>query len=105
MDVNTLSWALARLGREVVAFPNPTTGRLVWSWQYSDLVFLQVDIFNVSGERVALLNRDTGGGPGSAVFNLALAPGIYFCRVTCREANGHEDVSFQKIAVLKSGSK
>jgi 5-hydroxyisourate hydrolase-like protein (transthyretin family) len=67
---------------------------------------IEVGVFTVSGERVALIHETKNGGDGQNATTIweasHVAPGIYLCKVVITDANGERVTrSIKKIALIK----
>lgn len=94
------------LENEIILYPNPARDRVLIScWSAGETV-LTMDIFNVSGERVARVVRQQDGGIGqpltTAWDSRSLAPGIYFARIVIQDMRGRVVLNqVKKIALIK----
>jgi hypothetical protein len=92
VDVDELQVADCRLQ----AFPNPCEGALRLRYQISDVRFLILDLFSISGLRIKrLLNEVKEEGLHELEVDMSGLPaGVYFC--TLRSENGVETVKVVK---------
>lgn len=83
---------------EVHAFPNPARDRVTFIFRLDAAGVVSVDLFNLSGERVAGLRDEFNAGAVSLVWDCSqAAPGIYIARVKA----GATEKAKLKIAVAK----
>ncbi len=90
----------------VQAYPNPSRGKVTFACAAADGTRIQIDVYHLTGERVAHLDKlpaDTGSGTKLVVWEaLGVAPGIYFCRVRVQDALGRETLQAKlKVALIK----
>jgi len=93
--------------QRVVAYPNPSRDRVIFAYRALGAIRVSLDIFKITGERVASVQENKTGYPNEVletVWNAVNAPpGIYFCRLTVTDVNGAGiwvDVT-KKIAIAK----
>ena len=79
-------------------YPNPFQGRTLIRYELPQASFVQIDIFNVLGQRVAqLVDHRQPAGRNEIVFEARDLPsGVYFVRL---EADGRSQ--FQQITVVQ----
>ena len=79
-------------------YPNPFQGRTLIRYELPQASFVQIDIFNVLGQRVAqLVDHRQPAGRNEIVFEARDLPsGVYFIRL---EADGRSQ--FQQITVVQ----
>jgi surface protein len=86
--------------KDVVAFPNPSHGIVHFAWAESSADRIKINVFNLSGERIATLIATT---PGQSLdWNAAgVAPGIYIYRVTLTVNGAEHQLPMQKLAIIR----
>jgi parallel beta-helix repeat protein len=84
----------------ILAYPNPSKGLVHFAWVESGSEKVKINVFNLSGERIATLIAAT---PGQSVdWNAAgVAPGIYIYRVTLTVNGTERQLPAQKLAIIK----
>lgn len=100
----TPGWEL-EAGR-VVAYPNPARGSVHFGYYAVGEVRVVIDIYRLTGERVATIVDLQNGGNGRTLTTrwvaADIAAGVYFYRLVIRDANGRETMVKQgKIALLR----
>jgi hypothetical protein len=82
-----------------LAYPNPARQRLVFSLNLARDAHAEVWIYNLCGERVAVLKAEMPAGQGrTLVWDCSgVAPGVYLARFL---ANG-EEIGKQKTTILR----
>jgi hypothetical protein len=67
---------------------------------------ISIDIYRLTGERVAHIEeRKDGGNSSGQTFTTAweaagVAPGVYFCRIVATDGAGHEVLNVKKKVAL-----
>ncbi len=90
---------------QVVAFPNPARGKVAFAYAAPGVAKVKIDIYRLTGERVASLEERKDGS--AQTFTTAweaagVAPGIYFCRIVATDASGKEVLNVKKkVALVK----
>jgi hypothetical protein len=90
----------------VAAYPNPAHGRVQFAYTVSGSAKISIDIYRLTGERVAHIEERKDGGSGSGqTFTTAweaagVAPGVYFCRIVATDGAGHEVLNVKKKVAL-----
>lgn len=92
-------------GRAILAYPNPARGQVNFAYTISGTIKVQIDIFRLTGERVASI-VDHKQGTGQTLITAwnadGIAPGIYLCRVVITDGEGNEVLNqTNKVAVVK----
>jgi hypothetical protein len=91
---------LALRGKNVLAFPNPAHGLVHFVWSESNVEHVKINIFNLSGERIATLTATSSGQ--SLDWNATgVAPGIYIYHVTLTVNGVDRQLPEQKLAIIK----
>jgi hypothetical protein len=93
-------------GGTAIVYPNPAHGRVCFAYRLVGENKVAIDIYRLTGERVAHLEERQNGGAGqtfSSVWEAAgVAPGVYFARIVVTDAGGREVVNVKKkVALLK----
>ncbi|MEW6516374.1 MAG: T9SS type A sorting domain-containing protein [candidate division FCPU426 bacterium] len=91
---------------DFLAYPNPATDRVIFGYQANGPVTATLDIYRMTGERVASVQEQAVGSPSQVltmVWNAAqVAPGIYFCRLVVTNDQGLQVVNqVKKVAIIK----
>ncbi len=91
---------------DFVAYPNPARDQVMFGYTASGPVTATLDIYRMTGERVASVREQAVGSPGEVltmVWNSAqVAPGIYFCRLVVTDSKGIQVVNqVKKVAIVK----
>jgi len=70
-------------GKPFLAYPNPGKERIAFALPLDQAAVMKVMIYNLTGERVAVLNASLAAGPGKSVTwdCRDMAAGIYVARV------------------------
>jgi hypothetical protein len=96
-------WAAAGT---VTAYPNPARGRVQFAYTVSGSAKISIDIYRLTGERVAHIEERKDAGSGNRqTFTTAweaagVAPGVYFCRIVATDGAGHEVLNVKKKVAL-----
>ncbi len=90
----------------VVAYPNPARGSVNFGYYAGGEVQAVIDIYRLTGERVATITDRQNGGSGRALATqwraADVAAGVYFYRLVLRDADGRETmVKKGKIALIR----
>jgi hypothetical protein len=89
---------------QVLAYPVPAAGPDLWfAYAPSGPAQVKIDVFNVAGEPCQTL-RDTcpSGGPWRTHWDIrAVAPGVYFYRLTLVSPAGRKIFPMRKFVILK----
>ncbi|MEW6517145.1 MAG: FG-GAP-like repeat-containing protein [candidate division FCPU426 bacterium] len=76
----------------VVVYPQPARGQVNFAYTLSGQATVKIDIYRLTGERVASISETVNGGAGqtlATVWQAAnVAPGIYLCRIKITDAEG-----------------
>jgi hypothetical protein len=91
---------------DFLAYPNPARDQVMFGYTASGPVTATLDIYRMTGERVASVREQAVGSPGEVltmVWNSAqVAPGIYFCRLVVTDSKGTQVVNtVKKVAIFK----
>ena len=83
----------------IKAYPNPAKDRMTFVMNVEEASDVVVSVYNLSGERVAVLKQACGAGAAFMVWNFGnnVAAGIYVARITI----GGSEKAKLKVAVLK----
>lgn len=86
--------------RKLMVFPNPAKNIVHFAWNEPQAEKVRLEIFNVTGERIASLNMTA---PGQLMdWNAqSVAPGIYFCRAFLTVDGKEKVLPIQKIAITR----
>jgi hypothetical protein len=90
----------------VRTYPNPARGKVNFAYTISGAGKVKIDIYKLTGERVASITEYVNGGAGqtlSTAWNAVdVAPGIYFCRIVITDGSG-KVILYQKkkVALIK----
>ncbi len=87
-------------GKGFVAYPVPAINEIYFAWEEADPEAAQVEVFNVTGERVTTLRAPT---PGRQLrWEISdLAPGVYLYRVTLSVNGAERSSPLRKFVVVK----
>jgi uncharacterized delta-60 repeat protein len=89
---------------EVTAFPNPARGKVTFAYRLVGGGKVAIDIYRLSGERVARIEERQDGGSGQTLTTAweaaGVAPGIYFCRIVITGGDGKEILNVKKKVAL-----
>jgi hypothetical protein len=87
----------------VQAYPVPAKGHEIWF-----AFFLRgpgrasIEIYNVAGEKVAVLTAAYSGGSQFAHWDIRnVGPGIYLYRVTIEDTSGKRNLGLKKFVIVK----
>ncbi len=88
---------------QVIAFPNPARGKVTFAYAASGVTKVKIDIYRLTGERVASIEEPKDGS--AQTFTTAwqaagVAPGVYFCRIVATDAAGKEVLNVKKKVAL-----
>jgi hypothetical protein len=91
---------------EVMAFPQPARGKVSFAYTMAGYGKVSIDIYRITGERIAHIEEHKDGGGGQTLRTqwdaLDIAPGIYICRIIIRDAGGNVFFKeMKKIALVK----
>lgn len=100
LPTSTVTPALpATHGKPCVAYPNPARGAVRFIWDEPNAERIQIDIFNLSGERIAVLRADHPG-QGIVWQTTGIAPGVYCARIVLTVNGARRQLPVKKIAIL-----
>jgi hypothetical protein len=85
--------------RGIMAFPNPARDYVTFVWQKSDVEKARIEIYNLSGERVAEVRADRANHALWTTDNTAT--GIYFYQTILTIRGQEEKQTIKKIVVVK----
>lgn len=93
-------------GQKVLAYPNPARGQVTFAYTVAGLSSVTIDVYRLTGERVARITERKNGGTGQTLTTswdaAGVAPGIYLCRVQVTDADGRVVVDQKKkVALIK----
>jgi hypothetical protein len=102
----TLTPNLWTSGSGIKIYPNPARGRVNFAYAASGSVTVRIDIYRISGEKVAQITEHQNGGMGqtlTAAWEAAnVAPGVYLCRLVITGADGRVILDQKKkVALIK----
>ncbi|MCD4814526.1 T9SS type A sorting domain-containing protein [bacterium] len=91
---------------KVLPYPNPARGKVNFAYTISGAGKVVIDIYKLTGERVANITEHVNGGTGqtlSTAWNAVdVAPGIYFCRIVITDGSGKVILNQKKkVALIK----
>ncbi len=91
------------LGGLTQAFPNPARGKVTFAYAAPGVAKVKIDIYRLTGERVASLEERKDGS--AQTFTTAweaagVAPGVYFCRIVATDEAGKEVLNVKKKVAL-----
>ena len=70
--------------KEIFSYPNPARDQVEFLYYITGEAVVYVDIYNISGARVASIREERNGGNGQVMNTTWLtnrvAPGVYLCR-------------------------
>lgn len=85
----------------VLAFPNPAKGRVNFAWKELRADAARIEVFNLSGERLAVLRKSAPGVTSMTWDTAGIAPGIYLYQ-TVLTINGKEErLGTKKLAIVR----
>lgn len=91
-------------GGEVVAYPSPANGGFLWFYYRLDnSARVEIEIFNVLGEKIAVLN-DTKSGTGynRIAWNIEnIAAGVYLYRMKTEGTSGRHVSTLKRLVIVK----
>ncbi|MCD4812665.1 T9SS type A sorting domain-containing protein [bacterium] len=92
--------------KDVMAYPNPARDKVNFAYTISGQAKVVIDIYKLTGERVANITEHVDGGTGqtlSTAWNAVdVAPGIYFCRIVITDNSGKQVFKImKKVALIK----
>lgn len=89
---------------QAVVLPNPARDRVRFAYTVSGAAKVEIDIYRLTGERVAHIAENRDGGAGqtlTTVWDAAnVAPGIYLCRVKITDSQGQVVLDQKKKVAL-----
>jgi len=86
---------------KLLAFPNPARGRVTFAWAGENADRVKVEIFNLSGERIAQLEQAASGTHLVAWMTGQTAPGVYLYRMTLTRGGKNEVRGPKKFTVIR----
>jgi uncharacterized delta-60 repeat protein len=88
----------------VLVYPNPARGRVNFAYEAQGAAKAIIDIYRLTGERVAHIEERKDGGAGQTFITAweaaGVAPGIYFCRIVVTGSEGKEVLNMKKKVAL-----
>jgi hypothetical protein len=86
-------------GKKLLAYPNPGKDKMTFAFQPTVDSEVKVQIYNMSGERVVVLNAQVDGDTVASVIwdCSSVAPGLYIVRVL----QDGKEIGKTKVAVVK----
>ena len=100
--MTTTPWLRAE---QIMVYPNPARNRVHFAYTVTGEVITKIDVYKITGERVAHIYEDKNGGPGATLRTTwesdKIAPGIYWARIEIRQ--GQQIILSQiiKFAIVK----
>ncbi|MEW6516372.1 MAG: hypothetical protein AB1439_05635 [candidate division FCPU426 bacterium] len=91
---------------KVVTYPNPARGHVTFAYTVTGQASVTIDVYRLTGERVARITDRKQGGAGQTLTTIwdaaGIAPGIYLCRIQVTDAAGRVVVDQKKkVAIIK----
>lgn len=86
--------------KKILAYPNPAKDIVHFAWEEPGVEKARIEIFNISGERIALIQA-TSPGQGTDWNASGIAPGIYFYRAILMVDGSEIKLPAQKIAIMR----
>lgn len=91
---------------QIITYPNPAKDRVNFAYTVQGAAKAEIDIYRLTGERVAHIVENRNGGAGQTLTTAwdaaNVAPGIYLCRIKITDVNGKIILDQKKkIALLK----
>ncbi|MCF7813239.1 MAG: T9SS type A sorting domain-containing protein [Candidatus Cloacimonetes bacterium] len=84
----------------LISIPNPFNPTVTFKIKAEDYDNLQIEIFNVKGQRIKTLPVILSGVEGSITWNAEnQASGVYFCKLVNLETK--KQLALQKVTLLK----
>ncbi len=89
------------LDRDVIAYPNPARGRVIFAWKEAGVDKVNIDIYEISANRVAALQQSSPPS-NTLIWDVGdLAPGIYLYRISITKNGVVKKYGFKKVAIVK----
>lgn len=89
---------------QVLAYPNPARGRVDFAYTVAGAGKVTIDIYKVTGERVATITEHVNGGTGQTLRTawdaVDVAPGVYLCRIVITDGSGQVILNEKKKVAL-----
>ncbi len=89
---------------KVTIFPNPAKGRVKFAYTVTGEVVITIDLYKLTGERVAHIRESQNGGAGQTVVTsweaAGVAPGMYLARVSIKNSDGQTVIQQTKKVML-----
>ncbi|MBN1595841.1 T9SS type A sorting domain-containing protein [candidate division FCPU426 bacterium] len=91
---------------KVMIYPNPCGNIVYFAYVLYSQAKINIDLFNMSGERVARIREDRKGGLGQSLVTTwdcsQVTPGIYLARIVIRDNEGELVIAeTRKIAIVR----
>jgi hypothetical protein len=87
--------------KEVVAFPNPGRDKITIAWNRKNAEKAKIEIFNLAGERIALLEEHQPGRQSETWNVQGIAPGVYIYRTVLTIDGKETSLPVKKVAVIQ----
>jgi Secretion system C-terminal sorting domain len=92
--------------KQVIAYPNPARGKVTFAYTIEGSAKVKIDIYRLTGERIATISEHKDGGQGQTLCTqwdaLDIAPGIYLARIVITDGSGKVVLDKKKkIALIK----
>lgn len=92
--------------QKVIAYPNPARDQMNFAYTISGQAKVKIDIYRLTGERVATITEHVNGGTGQTLSTTwqaaGVAPGIYIVRIVITDSSGRVILSQKKkVALVK----
>jgi len=100
----TPAWQLAL--DQVLVYPNPARDRVTFAYQATGPVRVEIDLYRLTGERVAQIRESRDAGSGSVQATVweagGCAAGIYIARIVVIPGDGSRRVrQLRKVALIR----
>jgi parallel beta-helix repeat protein len=91
---------------QIMVYPNPARGEVHFAYLISGEAKITINIYQITGERVASIveNKDGGGGQTLTTSWQAagVAPGVYLCQIIIRDGTGQIAMNYKrKVALIR----
>ncbi|NTV52064.1 MAG: T9SS type A sorting domain-containing protein [Candidatus Firestonebacteria bacterium] len=87
--------------QQVLAFPNPAKDRVRFAWKAAQADFVKINIYSLTGERIAELSATPAGENTLAWSTSGIAPGVYMYQVVLTVQGREERQGIRKLAIVK----
>jgi hypothetical protein len=87
--------------KTVVAFPNPARGQVTFVWKYEHVAKVKIRLFNLSGETVAVVEKDRPDQQRVVWSTAGVAPGIYLYQMVLTLGSSEQVTQVKKLTLVK----